>query len=109
MLKNYLKIALRTLQKYKGYTIINVFGLAIGLASAILILLFVQDELSYDKHHKKADQIHRITLTGRIMADDLNVALSSYPIGPTLKEEFPAVENAVRIQPQEKSVIRIEN
>ncbi len=109
MLKNYLKIALRTLQKYKGYTIINVFGLAIGLASAILILLFVQDELSYDKHHKKADQIHRITLTGRIMSDDLNVALSSYPIGPTLKEEFPTVENAVRIQPQEKSVIRIED
>src|SRR6056297_55250 len=109
MIKNYFKIALRTLQKYKSYAIINIFGLAIGLASAILILLFVQDELSYDKHHKKADQIHRITLTGRIMADDLNVALSSYPIGPTLKEEFPAVENAVRIQPQEKSVLRIEN
>ncbi len=109
MIKNYFKIALRTLQKYKSYAIINIFGLAIGLASAILILLFVQDELSYDKHHKKADQIHRITLTGRIMADDLNVALSSYPIGPTLKEEFPAVENAVRIQPQEKSVIRIED
>lgn len=109
MLKHYLKISLRTLQKYKGYTLINIFGLAIGLASAILILLYIQDEVSYDKHHKKADQIYRITLNGRIMSEDLNVALSSYPIGPTLKEEFPTVKNAVRIQDQEKAVIRIKD
>jgi putative ABC transport system permease protein len=107
MLKNYFKIALRTLQKYKGYAIINVFGLAVGLASAILIMLYVQDELRYDSHHEKGDQIYRITFQGRIRSNEMKTALSSNPMGPVLKQEFPAVKEIVRIQPQQKSVIQI--
>ena len=75
MIKNYLKIALRTLSKYKGYALINIFGLAVGLASAILIMLFVQDELSYDTHHKNAESIFRVGLKGRIKKDDLKTAV----------------------------------
>ena len=62
MLKNYFKIALRNLKKHKGYTFINITGLAVGLACCLLIVLFVRDELSYDRYHDNADQIYRITL-----------------------------------------------
>ena len=57
MLKNYVKIALRNLQKYKTYAVINMAGLAVGLAACLLIVLFVQDELSYERFHENADRI----------------------------------------------------
>ena len=60
MLTNYLKIALRNLQRYKGYTAINITGLAVGTACCLLILLYVRDELSYDRHHEHADRIIRV-------------------------------------------------
>ena len=60
MFKNYLKIAVRNLLKYKTYSIINVSGLAIGIACCLLILLYIQDELSYDRFHDNADQIYRV-------------------------------------------------
>lgn len=107
MIKNYLKIAFRTLSKYKGYALINIFGLAIGLASAILIMLFVQDELSYDKNHAKADRIYRVGLRGKIKKDDLNTAVTCYPMASTLREEYPMVEQATRLQPREDALIKI--
>jgi len=107
MLKNYIKIALRTLQKYKGYTIINVFGLAIGLASAILIMLYVQDELSYDQHHQNKDRIYRITFQGKIRSSEIQSALSSNPMGPVMRNEYPAIEEMTRFRGTQKSVIRI--
>ena len=61
MLTNYLKIALRTLRKKPFYTGINILGLAIGMASCLLISLYVLDELSYDRFHEKADRIYRVT------------------------------------------------
>ena len=60
MLRNYLKIAWRNLVRQKGYTFINVFGLAIGLACCLVIFLYVQDELRFDRFHTKANQIYRI-------------------------------------------------
>ena len=60
MLKNYFKIALRNLQKHKGYAFINVGGLALGITCCLLILFYVQDELSYDRFHEQAPQIHRV-------------------------------------------------
>ena len=107
MIKNYFKIAIRTLQKYKGYAAINIFGLAIGLASAILIMLYVQDELSYDKHHKNLEQIYRITSHGRFQSDDMNQAVTGNPVGPAMKSEFPAVKEFVRLQALDKSEFRI--
>ena len=61
MLKNYLKTAIRNLWRFKGYTFINVMGLAIGMAACMLILLFVKDELSYDTYHENADRIYRVS------------------------------------------------
>ena len=61
MLKNYFKIGARNLRRHKGYTFINITGLAVGMACCLLIVLFVQDELSYDRFHEKADRIYRVT------------------------------------------------
>jgi len=90
MLKNYFKIALRNLIKYKKYSLINILGLAIGLASVILILLWVQDELSYDKFHTHSKQIY---LSVRSELGDPSVS-TSMQLGPTLTAEIPEVLNA---------------
>jgi len=60
MLKNYLKIALRNIYKYRGYSFINIFGLAVGMACSFLVLIYIYDELSYDRFHEKADRLYRI-------------------------------------------------
>ncbi len=98
MIKNYLKIALRNIKKYKAYSFINILGLAIGISCCLLILLFVQDELSYDRYHDKADRIYR--LVDSFDVDNprgRHYALSSAPFAPALKKEFPEVEDAVRL------------
>ena len=92
MLKNYLKIALRNLRRYKGYTAINVSGLAVGTACCLLILLFVRDELSYDRHHDNADRIVRV-LVGEAQTFTPTI------IGPLFTREFPEVETAARLYP----------
>ena len=61
MVKNYFKTALRQLFKYRGFSLINLLGLAIGMACCILILLYVRYELSYDSYHENADRIYRVT------------------------------------------------
>jgi putative ABC transport system permease protein len=98
MIFNYLKIASRNIKKYKTYSFINITGLAIGMACVILIILFIQDELSYDKYHEKADRIFRVVdsfeVPGGIGRD---FALTSAPNAPTLKQDFSEVEDAVRI------------
>ena len=90
MLKNYLKIALRNLRRHKAYTFINVFGLAVGLACCLLILFYVQDELSYDTYHEKADRIHRLVRS--------RSAYTAAPMAPALVAEMPRVSHAARIQ-----------
>jgi len=72
MLENYIKVALRNLWRGKGYTFINIFGLAIGLTCCLLIVLFVRDELSYDRHHKYADRIYRIGIQGVVGDQDVS-------------------------------------
>jgi len=94
MLKNTIKIALRNIKRHKGHALITILGLAVGLASCILILLYVQHELSYDKHFDKADQVYRI-LSVNPKDGALN-AHSPYLMGPELKDQFPGVINFVR-------------
>ncbi|MCH8959901.1 MAG: ABC transporter permease, partial [Bacteroidetes bacterium] len=94
MIKNYLKISLRNLQKHKGYAFINIFGLAIGLACCLLIVLFVRDELSYDRFHEKADRTYRIVRQERDLAPSVT---PSALLGPALMETYPEVEHATRL------------
>ncbi|MFC5411003.1 ABC transporter permease [Larkinella bovis] len=97
MLTNYLKIAIRTLRKQRGFTFINVFGLALGLACCLLITLYVVDELSYDRFHEKADRIYRINADIKFGGNDMRMAVSPDPMGPTLLKDYPQVENFVRL------------
>ncbi len=93
MLKNYLKIALRNLLRHKAYSAINISGLAIGMASSILILLWVQNELSYDRFHKNARQIYRITVNASGFLAAVNPA--GMPAG--IQAEMPQIKNTVRL------------
>jgi ABC-type antimicrobial peptide transport system permease subunit len=93
MLKTYFKLAVRNIRNYKAYSIINISGLAIGLASSILILLWVQNELSYDKFQKNAGQIYRIN--GDF--GDYRAAVNAQAMPAGLKAEIPVVENTVRL------------
>ena len=99
MFKNYLKIAYRNTKKHMGYSLINVAGLAIGMACFILILLFVFDELSYDKFHEKHDRIYRVTRKWFNEDGVVNLHLGHVapPIAPLLKNDFPEIIHAVRL------------
>ena len=97
MLRNYLKIALRNLWKNRVYSGINVSGLAVGLATCLLIALYVADELSYDRHHERADRIYRVVHHATWESGNLNLAPTSAPYAPTLKQNYPEIEQTVRV------------
>ncbi|MFV1979784.1 MAG: ABC transporter permease, partial [Rhodothermia bacterium] len=99
MFKNYLTVALRNLAKYRAYSLINVVGLAIGLASFVLILLFVQDEFSFDRHHENADDIYRLVVDIRNANGFTQTAQSGTAWGPDFQRDFPEVASMVRMKP----------
>jgi putative ABC transport system permease protein len=94
MLKNYFKIALRNLKRHKGYSFINVFGLALGVACFVLIVLYVQDERSYDRYHENADRVFRVV---ELLEGAEESSSQPFPVGETLVADFPhLVESSVR-------------
>jgi putative ABC transport system permease protein len=97
MNKGYLKIAWRNLLKNKTYSFLNIFGLALGLGCFFLIALYVADELSYDRYHEKSDRIYRINADLLFGGSDLKLAVTSDPLGNTMKTDYPEVEQFVRI------------
>ncbi|SEL49977.1 putative ABC transport system permease protein [Aquimarina amphilecti] len=103
MIRNYLKIAWRNLIKNKGITTINTIGLSLGIGCFILIALFVTDELSFDQFHKKADHIYRINSDILFGGTEIHMAVSSDPMGATLKKDYPEVEEYTRIYASEGS------
>jgi len=98
MLESYLTIALRNLKRNKMMSFINISGLAIGIATCLLILLFVQYEWSFDRYHEKADRIVRVVFKGMVQGEKLNEANVMPPVAEALKEEFPEVEAATRLR-----------
>jgi len=101
MFKNYLKIAFRNLLKHKSYATINILGLAIGLACCFLILLFIFNELSYDRYHTKADQIYRVVENEPRKGCG---TATPFLLAPTLKSAFPEIQETVRIISQSMEV-----
>jgi putative ABC transport system permease protein len=97
MLKNYLKVALRVFKRQKGYSFINILGLAVGMASCLLILLWVYDEASYDRYQKNADRIYRITYEEIIGGAYDHYAIPPFPAAPAFKEEIPEVAAFTRL------------
>lgn len=97
MFYSYLKIAFRNIAKQKFYSFINILGLAIGLAICLLIMLFVKDELSFDKHHSKADRIYRTLMVwGKQNGAGQRHPINPYRLQPALKTDFPELEQVVR-------------
>ncbi|NHA03093.1 FtsX-like permease family protein [Mucilaginibacter sp. HC2] len=98
MIKNYIKTAFRDLQKNKGFTAINILGLALGLATCLLIILYVVDELSYDRYNTKANRIYRVNEDLKLGDNSVKYAVCMPPLAKTLKTEYPYVENTVRLK-----------
>ncbi|MDP4284481.1 MAG: ABC transporter permease [Bacteroidota bacterium] len=100
MIKNYFKIALRNLVKNKSFSFINIAGLALSLAAFWFIALFIGQELSYDRYHENADRIYRLASHGNWEADKFDVTGTSALTAKAMKDEFPEVEQTVRINPE---------
>lgn len=97
MIKTYIKIAWRNLLKNKGFTAINIIGLSLGIGCFVTIAMFVTDELSYDRFNEKADRIYRINSDIQFGGTDLSMSVSADPMGETLKNDYPDVEQYVRL------------
>ncbi|MEA5256974.1 ABC transporter permease [Arcicella aquatica] len=98
MLQNYLKIAIRNLLRNKTFSAINVVGLALGIATCLIIMLFVYDELSYDRFNEKADRIYRVVFKASINDGKINEANVMPPTAQVLKNDYPEVLDATRLR-----------
>ncbi|MDX5347874.1 MAG: ABC transporter permease, partial [Hymenobacteraceae bacterium] len=99
MLLNYLKIAVRNLLRHKVFSLINIFGLALGMTCCILILLWVKDELSFDRFHTNLNNMYRVISVQHYPgADDLTIASAPGILAPTMRAEFPEVEQSIRVE-----------
>jgi putative ABC transport system permease protein len=98
MFKNYFKTAFRTLKKNKGFTIINVLGLALGLCVCMLIVFYVIDEVGYDTYNTKADRIYRVNNDIKFGGKTSQYAVSPAPLAQTFRSDFPEVEQTVRFR-----------
>ncbi|KYG78294.1 cell division protein FtsX [Roseivirga spongicola] len=109
MFKNYIKVALRSLLKSRGTSVINIVGLSIGMACCIIIFLFVQNEMGYDKFHSKADSIFRVLTIDEALGVSSNLVGITLPaLGEAMDNDFPEVVQRVRMIPQGRQLINYE-
>jgi len=97
MFRNYLKVSLRYLNNHKGYTLINVLGLAVGIACCILIMVFVRSEWSFDRFHSKSDRIYRAWLEEHYQGEVFTNTVTPIPLVPVLQEGLPDIEASCRV------------
>ncbi|HTY01585.1 MAG TPA: ABC transporter permease [Bacteroidota bacterium] len=109
MLKNYFRVALRILFRHKGYSIINIAGLSVGISCFLLALLLVMDELSYDRFHEHAESIYRVRVDAWVGDREYHTARSSAPVTPALLAAVPGVEAVARIRVVGDRAIRYED
>jgi putative ABC transport system permease protein len=109
MFKNNFKIALRNLLRNKGFTAINILGLALGIATCLLIVLYLQSQLGYDRYNEKADRMVRVVFNARMQGHDIKEANVMPPVAQTFKKDFPEVETATRIRTVGKPRISYRN
>lgn len=97
MLQNYLKIALRFMLRQKGFSVINLSGLTIGITCASLIVLFIQDELNYENFHRDRSRIYRMGFRGKLEGKELNSAQTGTPVSKALQKDISQIESTLRI------------
>lgn len=98
MFENYLKIAIRNLRRNKIYSFINIAGLSMGLACAMLIILYVKDEVSFDKFHRNVDNIYRIASYSSFQGEEHKDGITGFLQGPRFTQNVPGIETFVRVQ-----------
>jgi len=106
MFNNYFKTAWRNIVHHKGYSFINIFGLAVGIAGCILIMVWVQNELSFDRFNNKADRIYRLYHDLTLNNKTRITPLTSAPVAPALRQSFPEVESAFRIMSVGRTTVK---
>ena len=109
MFNHYLKVALRNLRHQTSFNFLNIGGLAIGLASFLMIALFVQHELSYDTWQDDYENIYRIPMEISSEGNTRKFSMIAGPVAPTLKKDFPAVENTLRLWERSTRLVRTPN
>ncbi len=97
MIKNLLLVAIRNFKRDKWYSLLNILGLMIGITFSLFLIFYIKDELSYDRYNKSAEKIYRInSYIKEPEKDMMKIAITQSPLGPTLKKDFPEIEEAVR-------------
>ncbi|CAM3458744.1 ABC transporter permease [Zobellia roscoffensis] len=109
MFKNYIKIAWRSLKKQPFFTFLNIFGLAIGMAGALLISLYIYDEMSYDTMFTDADRIHRVNVDIKFGGEAREFAVTPAPLASALKSDFSEIETVTRFRTWGSALLRKEN
>ena len=97
MIKNYFRIAIRNLLKYRFISFINLFGLTVGLSCCLLITVYILNELSFDRFNEKAGRIYRVNTDILFGGNNLHMAVTCDPMGATLQRDYPQVEEFVRL------------
>jgi putative ABC transport system permease protein len=99
MFKNYLNVAIRNILKHRFFSAINIFGMTIGVAACLLIIMYITDELSYDRFHANADRIYQVGLHGKLGGQDIRTANTCPPMAAALAADVPEIESATRVAP----------
>src|SRR5215471_17000929 len=107
MIKNFLFIALRNIRKDGWYSLLNILGLTIGITFSLFLIFYVKDELSFDNYHNNADHIFRINSYIHEKDKNTDWALSQFPLGPTLKKDYPEVQEMVRLVSRERTLFKM--
>ncbi len=109
MIKNLIKTALRHIRKHAGYSLLNVIGLTLGISSALFLIIYVSDELSYDRYHENADRIYRVSSKITETDDQFTWNVAQVPMGPQVVQDYPEVQSFVRFINMPRALYKFED
>jgi putative ABC transport system permease protein len=109
MIKNLLKTAVRHIRKHSGYSLLNILGLTLGISSALFLIIYVSDELSYDKYHENADRIYRVSSKITETDDQFTWNVAQIPMGPQVVQDYPEVQSFVRFINMPRALYKFED
>lgn len=109
MFKNLLKTTVRYIRKHAGYSLLNVLGLTLGITSALFLIIYVSDELSYDRYHEKADRIYRVSSLITETDDQFTWIVAQIPFGPQVAQDYPEVESFTRFINMPRALYKYED
>jgi putative ABC transport system permease protein len=109
MIKNLLKTAVRHIRKHSGYSLLNIIGLTLGISSALLLIIYVSDEMSYDRYHENADRIYRVSSKITETDDQFTWNVAQIPMGPQVVQDYPEVQSFVRFINMPRALYRFED